>query len=109
MDDPELWTTVWRSLRVTVTAVALSALVGVPLGAWLGLARFRGKRLAVALVYTGMGLPPVVVGLLVYLGLSRGGPLGSLGWLFSPQAMVLAQAVIALPVVAGITLAAVAA
>jgi tungstate transport system permease protein len=107
--DADLWPTVWLTLRVTATAVALAALAGIPLGAWLGLARFPGRRALVALVYTGMGLPPVVVGLAVYLLLSRSGPLGSLGWLFTPRAMVLAQAVIALPLVAGLTLAAVAA
>jgi tungstate transport system permease protein len=107
--DAELWPIVWLSLRVTGTALVLSALVGVPLGAWLGLARFRGRRLVAALVYTGMGLPPVLVGLLVYLLLSRSGPLYFLDWLFTPRAMVLAQSVIALPVVTGITMAAVAA
>jgi tungstate transport system permease protein len=107
--DPELWSVLWLSLRVSGTALLLGALAGVPLGTWLGLARFRGRRLLTAFVYTGMGLPPVVVGLAVYLLLSRSGPLGELGWLFTPRAMVLAQAVIALPVVAGITLSAVAA
>ena len=96
------------SLGVSGAALLLSGLAGVPLGAWLGLARFRGRRLAVALVHTGMGLPPVVVGLAVYLLLSRSGPLGPLGWLFTAKAMVLAQAVIALPLVAGVTLSAVA-
>jgi tungstate transport system permease protein len=104
-----VWAIVWLTLRVTGAALLLAALPGVPLGAWLGLARFRGRRAVAALVYTGMGLPPVVVGLAVYLLLSRSGPLGSLGWLFTPTAMVLAQAVIALPVVAGITLSAVSA
>lgn len=104
---PELWTVLWLTLRVTGAALLLSALAGVPLGTWLGLARFRGRRLLSAALYTGMGLPPVVVGLAVYLLLSRGGPLGFLGWLFTPQAMALAQAVIALPVVAGLTCSAV--
>ena len=107
--DPELWSIVWLSLRVTGAALLLSALLGVPLGTWLGLAHFRGKRLLVAVVYTGMSLPPVVVGLAVYLLLSRSGPLGFLGWLFTPAAMVLAQTIIALPLIAGITLSAVAA
>jgi tungstate transport system permease protein len=111
MDGPgaELWPVVWLSARVAAAALALSTLAGVPLGAWLGLARFRGRRLVAAVVYTGMGLPPVVVGLAVYLLLSRGGPLGALGWLFTPTAMVLAEAVLALPLVTGLTLAAVAA
>ncbi len=107
--DPELWSVVWLSLRVAGAALLVSALLGVPLGAWLGQARFRGRRALVALVHTGMGLPPVVVGLAVYLLLSRSGPLAPLGWLFTPAAMTLAQAVIALPLVAGITLSAVAA
>jgi tungstate transport system permease protein len=107
--DPELWSVVGLSLRVTGTALLLSALIGIPLGAWLGQARFRGHRLAAAVVYTGMGLPPVVVGLAVYLLLSRSGPLPELGWLFTPRAMILAQTVIALPLVAGVTMAAVAA
>jgi tungstate transport system permease protein len=107
--SPELWPILFLSLRVAGAALCLSAVLGIPLGAWLALARFRGRRLAVALVYTGMGLPPVVVGLVVYLMLSRSGPLGFFGWLFTPQAMILAQAVIALPLVTGLTLSAVAA
>lgn len=103
----DLWTTVWLTLAISGTALLLAAAAGLPLGCWLALARFRGKRIFTALVHTGMGLPPVVVGLMVYLLLSRSGPLGDLGWLFTPQAMVLAQAVIALPLVAGVTLAAV--
>jgi tungstate transport system permease protein len=105
----DLWPISWLSLQVALTAVFLGALVGVPLGAWLGLAHFRGKRLLAAVVYTGMGLPPVVVGLALYLLLSRSGPMGGLGWLFTPRAMTLAQAVITLPIVTGLTLAAVAA
>jgi tungstate transport system permease protein len=107
--DAELWSALWLSVRVAAAALMLSALAGVPLGAWLGLARFRGKRLVSAVVYTGMGLPPVVVGLAFYLLLSRSGPLGFLGWLFTPTAMVLAEAVLALPLVTGLTLAATAA
>jgi tungstate transport system permease protein len=107
--DPELWSVLWLTLRVTGTALVLSAAAGIPLGTWLGLGRFRGRRWLAALVHTGMGLPPVVVGLAVYLLLSRSGPLAALGWLFSPAAMILAETIIALPVVAGITLSAVAA
>ena len=109
MTDSELWSVVWLTLRVTCTALLLSALLGIPLGTWLGLARFRGKALVTALVHTGMGLPPVVVGLAFYLLLSRSGTFGPLGWLFTPQAMILAQAVIAFPLVTGITMTAVAA
>jgi tungstate transport system permease protein len=107
--DPELWSIVGRSLEVAGSALLLGLLAGVPVGAWLGLARFRGRGVLAALVYTGMGLPPVVVGLAVYLLLSRSGPLASLGWLFTTRAMVLAQAVIAFPLVAGVTMTAVAA
>jgi tungstate transport system permease protein len=105
--DRELWPIVGLSLGVAGSALAVSALIGIPLGVWLGLARFRGKGFFVALLYTGMGLPPVVVGLVVYLLLSRSGPLAFLGWLFTPRAMVLAQSLIAMPLVAGITMTAV--
>jgi tungstate transport system permease protein len=106
--DPELWSIAWLSLRVSATALLISSLAGIPLGAWLGLAHFRGKRVVTALVHTGMALPPVVVGLVVYLLLSRSGPLADLGWLFTPQAMILAQTVLALPWIVGITMSAVA-
>lgn len=76
-------------------------------GALLALRAFWGRRLVVVLIYTGMGLPPVVVGLFVYLLLSRGGPLGGMGWLFTPQAMILAQSVISLPLIAGFTMSAI--
>lgn len=92
------------TIRVTGTALAASAAIGIPAGAALALARFPGRRLLVALVYTGMGLPPVVVGLAVYLTLSRSGPLGALGWLFTPSAMTAAQTIIALPLVVGLTM-----
>jgi len=95
------------SLRVTGTALLFSTLVGIPLGSWLGLRRFVGRQLVVALLYTGMGFPPVVVGLFVYLMLSRSGPLGSLGWLFTPAAMIVAQVIISFPLVSGFTMAAV--
>lgn len=100
-----LWEIVAMTFRVSGLALALSAVVGIPLGSGLALAKFRGRQLVVALVYTGMGFPPVVVGLGVYLLLSRAGPLGFLGWLFTPAAMVVAQLVIALPLVAGLTMA----
>jgi tungstate transport system permease protein len=105
--DAQIWPIVGLSLRVGATALLFAAVVGVPLGAWLGLASFPGKRWLTAVVYTGMGLPPVVVGLAVYLLLSRSGPLGALEWLFTPRAMILAQTIIALPLLAGITMAAV--
>lgn len=105
--DPATLEIVALSLYVSGAALGLSALLGLPLGALLALRRFWGQRLLVALVYTGMGLPPVVVGLFVYLLLSRSGPLGELGWLFTPRAMILAQTVISAPVVAGLTMAAI--
>lgn len=110
--DPELARIVLLSLRTSGAAVVLGMLAGVPLGCWLGLRRFLGRRLAVALLYTGMGFPPVVVGLFVYLLLSRSGPLGALAWpwlprLFTVEAMVIAQVIIATPLIAGFTMAAV--
>ena len=92
-------------------ALLFSTLIGIPLGAVLGLSRFVGRRLVVALLYTGMGFPPVVVGLFVYLLLSRSGPLGQLHWpvipsLFTPAAMIVAQCIISFPLVAGFTMAA---
>jgi tungstate transport system permease protein len=101
--DPELVEIAALSLRVSLSAVALAALVGLPLGAWLGAARFRGERAVVVLLNALMGLPPVVVGLLVYLLLSRSGPLGALGLLFTPGAMVLAQTLLVIPIVAALT------
>ena len=100
------------SLQVSGTALAFSTLIGVPSGVTLGLKRFLGRKLVMALLYTGMGFPPVVIGLFVYLLLSRSGPLGSLSLpglpeLFTPAAMVVAQTIIAFPLVAGFTMAAV--
>lgn len=105
--DTSLWQILFLSLLVSGAALLISALIGVPLGAWLGLRRFMGQRWLTAFIYTGMGFPPVVVGLVVYLLLSRQGPLGSLAWLFRPEAMVLAQTVLALPLVMGVTMTAV--
>ena len=95
------------SLRITGTALLFSTLLGIPLGSWLGLKRFIGRRLIIALLYTGMGFPPVVVGLFVFLMLSHSGPFGELGWLFTPKAMVLAQVVISFPLISGFTMASV--
>lgn len=105
--DPYLWRIVLRSLTVSGAAVLLGLLVGIPVGTWLGLARFPGRGVLVTLVNTGLALPPVVVGLFVYMFLSRQGPLGGLGWLYTPPAMVFAQFLLAAPYVAAITLAAV--
>jgi tungstate transport system permease protein len=100
------------SLEVSGIALVISTLIGIPLGIFLGLNRFTGRRLLIALLYTGMGFPPVVIGLFVYLVLSRSGPLGSLNLpfipaLFTPGAMVIAQTIIAFPLVSGFTMAAV--
>jgi tungstate transport system permease protein len=105
--DAGTWAIVRLSLGVSGAALLISGALGVPLGALLGLWSFRGRRLVVALVYTGMGFPPVVVGLLVYLLLSRAGPLGFLDWLFTPRAMILAQALISLPLIVGLTMSSV--
>ena len=101
--DPLLWSIVGRSLWVSVLATAMACSLGVVLGAWLGVARFAGRDALLTVLNTLLALPSVVVGLLVYLLLSRTGPLGSLGWLFSLKAMVLAQTVLVLPVVTALT------
>jgi tungstate transport system permease protein len=105
--DPDLWQIILLSLEVSGTALLISTAVGVPMGALLGLRKIRGRRLITVVLYTGMGLPPVAVGLFTYLLLSRSGPLGTLGWLFTPKAMVFAQAIICFPLVTGLTMAAV--
>jgi len=105
--DPEVWGITILSLQVSGSATLLSLLVGIPLGTVLALARFPGRGLAVSLVNTGMGLPPVVVGLFVTILLWRNGALAFLEILYTPVAMVLAQFVIAAPIVIGLTLAAV--
>ena len=102
--DPVVVEIALRSLQITATALSISALLGIPIGAWLALTHLPGKRLITTLIYTGMGLPPVVVGLVVYLLLSRSGPLGEFGWLFTLPAMVLAQVIIALPLIIGVTM-----
>lgn len=101
--DPLLWSIVGRSLWVSVLATAMACGLGVALGAWLGVARFAGRDVLLTVLNTLLALPSVVVGLLIYLLLSRTGPLGFLGWLFSLKAMVLAQAVLVLPVVTALT------
>jgi tungstate transport system permease protein len=105
--DAELSEIILLSLRVSGLALLISTAIGVPIGVALGLTRTRLHGLITAILYTGMGLPPVVVGLFVYLMLSRSGPFGFLGWLFTPRAMVTAQTIIALPLVTGLTMTAV--
>jgi tungstate transport system permease protein len=103
--DPAVIKVALLSLMVSGVATVLSLCVGIPLGSTLGLSRFPGRRFIVSLINTGMGAPPVVVGLVVTIFLWRNGPLGILHLLYTPSAMVIAQFVIALPVVAGFTLA----
>ncbi len=106
--DPALWEIVGLTLRVTGMALLISLLLGLPAGALLGLlGHFPGKGCLIPLIYTGMGLPPVVVGLFVYLLLSNQGPLGDWEWLFTPAAMVMAQTIIAWPLIVGLTLTAI--
>jgi len=105
--DPEVWRVTLLSLQVSGGATLLSLVAGIPLGTALALGRFPGRRLAISLVNTGMGLPPVVIGLVVTLLLWRNGALGFLELLYTPGAMVLAQFVIASPIVTGLTLAAI--
>ena len=100
---PGFWPIVGLGLGVTLSAVAIAAAIGLPLGALLGISRFPGRGLVVVTINALMGLPPVVAGLLVFLLLSRSGPLGGLGWLFTPKAMVLAQTVLVLPIVVALT------
>lgn len=101
--DAGLLAIVLRSLAVSAAACALACVVGLALGAWLGVARFTGHGVLLALLNTMLAVPSVVVGLVIYLLLSRSGPLGFLGWLFSFKAMVLAQAVLVLPIVTALT------
>ena len=101
--DAQLMEIIGLSLGVTLTAVAIACSIGLPLGAALALARFPGRALLVVTLNALMGLPPVVAGLVIYLLLSRSGPLGPLGMLFTPPAMVLAQVVLILPIVLSLT------
>ncbi|HSS65192.1 MAG TPA: ABC transporter permease [Gammaproteobacteria bacterium] len=101
--DPELGEIVSLSLQVSLTAVLIAAALGLPLGAVLAVSRFPGRGAAVVLLNALMGLPPVVVGLVVYLLLSRAGPLGEYGLLYTPAAMVIAQAILVTPIVAAVS------
>jgi tungstate transport system permease protein len=101
--DPALYSIVGLSLFVSLSATLLAALLGAPLGALIALSRFPGRQVVVVALNALMGLPPVVVGLAIYLLLSRAGPLGSLGLLFTPQAMVITQTVLVLPIIAALT------
>jgi tungstate transport system permease protein len=105
--DAELYRIIARSLMVSGTAIFLAALLGMTGGVWLALHPFPGRRLLINILNTCMGLPPVVVGLVVYLFLSRSGPLGFLGLLFSPTAMIVAQTILAAPILAALTVSAI--
>lgn len=101
--DPALFAIVLLALIVSLSAVLFAALIGVPLGALIALTSFRGRDGVIVLLNTMMGLPPVVIGLAVYLALSRSGPLGAWGLLFTPQAMVIAQTILVAPIVAALS------
>ena len=101
--DPALFAIVQLSLVMSISAVLFASLIGVPIGALLALVRFPGRETAIVVVNALMGLPPVVVGLAIYLLLSRSGPLGFLGLLFTVQAMIIAQAVLVTPIIAALT------
>ena len=100
--DPDLLEIALRSLQVTLTAVIIASAIGLPLGAWLAVNRFRHRRTAIAVLNALMGLPPVVVGLVVYVLFSRSGPFGVFGLLFTPTAMIIAQIIIITPLIASI-------
>jgi tungstate transport system permease protein len=101
--DPALFAIVRLSLYVSLSAVVLAALIGIPLGAFVALTKFRGRQGVIVLLNALMGLPPVVVGLAVYLALSRSGPLGAFGLLFTAPAMIIAQTVLVTPIIAALT------
>src|SRR5438552_614408 len=103
--DADVWTITWLSIKISGAATFISLVLGIPPGIALALLRFPGRSVAVALVNTGMGLPPVVVGLFVSIFLWRSGPLGFLELIYTPTAMIVAQVIIAFPIVAGLTMA----
>lgn len=105
--DPEVLEILLLTLRVTGTATLVALVIGLPTGTYLALNEFRGRQPIIALINTGMGLPPVVVGLFVFLFLARSGPFGSLEILYTPSAMIVAEIIIATPMVMGVTVAAI--
>jgi len=104
--DPEIWQITLLSLQVSILATGISLFIGLPFGTWLALGNFRGRSFILSIINTGMALPPVVVGLVVAMMLWRSGPLGDLKLIYTPAAIVIAQTVIAAPVVTGLTAAA---
>jgi tungstate transport system permease protein len=105
--DPEVWGIILLSLRVSGTAIFVATLTSLPIGSFIALREFRGKKSLTNLINTFMGFPPVVMGLLIFLLLSKSGPLGSLGLLYSPTAMVVAQLFLAIPIIIGTSKAAI--
>lgn len=105
--DPEVYEVIFRTVHVSGTATIIGMLIGLPLGTVLALSSFPGRKLVVSIINFGMGLPPVVVGLWVWLTLSRYGPLGILELLYTPTAMIIAQVIIAAPIITGFTIAAI--
>jgi len=101
--DPDLMEIIFLSLKVTLSAVIIASVTGLPMGAWLAVNRFRHRRSVIAILNALMGLPPVVVGLFVYMLLSRAGPFGGMGLLFTPSAMIIAQVLIITPLIASIS------
>ena len=101
--DPTLYAIVFLSLKVSLSAVLIAGVFGLPLGALIAFTSFPGRSALVVLINAFMGLPPVVVGLCVYLALSRSGPLGAMGLLFTPTAMVIAQAILITPIIAALS------
>lgn len=104
--DPEIWEITWLTLKVSGAATAISLVTGLPLGTWLAMRRFTGRGCLFSFINTGMAFPPVVIGLWVLIFLWRSGPLGELGLIYTPAAMVIAQTIIAAPIVIGLTIAA---
>ncbi len=103
--DPYVMRITLFTLYICAIATLAGMVIGIPLGTWLGLYRFKGRKVLVVLVNAGMGLPPVVVGLFVFLFLKRQGPLGFLGWLYTPMGILVAEVILAMPLIAGITMA----
>ena len=101
--DSDLFEILWLSIRVSVTALVISAVIALPLGTWLAITRFPGRKFCILLLNALMGIPPVVVGLIVYLLLSRSGPPGWLGLLYTPSAMIIAQVVLITPIIAALS------
>jgi tungstate transport system permease protein len=104
--DPEIWAITWLTLKVSGIATVISLLIGLPLGTWLALRKFTGQGCLFSFINTGMAFPPVVIGLWVSIFLWRSGPFGDLGLIYTPTAMVIAQTIIATPIVVGLTIAA---